>query len=519
MGVRQLVICLGDQLNADAAVFDNFEADRDTVWMAEVPREATHVWSHKARIALFMAAMRHFAQRLENAGLPVDYQRLDGHDHESLGEALGAALAHWQPERVLVTQPGDHRVLEELREAAAQHGYRLVIVRDHAFFDSPERFRIWARGHKQLRLESYYRRMRRDFGVLMDGDEPCGGVWNLDTENRKAFGRQGPGDIPAPEPFAPDAITREAMAAVEARYPDHPGAMDGFDWPVTPEQAETALADFVAYRLPEFGRYQDALWTDEPWLYHSRLSAAMNLKLLSPQRVVAAVEQAWRDGTVPLASAEGFIRQVLGWREYVRGIYWLYMPEYLEHNALEAQAPLPDFFWTGNTEMACLGQALGQTLDRGYAHHIQRLMITGLYTMMLGVEPRQVHEWYLAVYVDAVEWVEAPNTLGMAQFADGGIMASKPYCATGKYIKRMSNYCRQCPFDPEKRSGDDACPFTSLYWDFLMRHEDRLRANPRTALQARNLGRLSTEEREAIAATAAAHRRRVLPSGDPGAPR
>jgi deoxyribodipyrimidine photolyase-related protein len=262
------------------------------------------------------------------------------------------------------------------------------------------------------------------------------------------------------------------------------------------------LDDFVAHRLEDFGRYQDALWMGEPWLYHSRLSAAMNLKLLDPRLVVDAAEAAYRAGRVPLASAEGFIRQILGWREYVRGIYWHFMPEYLEKNELGAKEPLPDFYWTGDTEMACLRDSIGQTLELGYAHHIQRLMVTGLYALLLGVEPRRVHEWYLAVYVDAVEWVELPNTLGMSQYGDGGVMASKPYAATGKYIQRMSNYCASCRFDPAKSSGEDACPYTTLYWDFLARHERRLAANQRMALQVKNLARLGAAELAAIRARA-----------------
>lgn len=289
---------------------------------------------------------------------------------------------------------------------------------------------------------------------------------------------------------------------VHIRFAEHPGDLNHFDWPVTTQEAEKALADFIKHRLPEFGDWQDAMWTVEPWLFHSRLSAAMNVKLLHPRRVIEAAEQAYRNGEAPLAAVEGFIRQILGWREYVRGIYWKFMPGYVELNALGADQPLPDFYWTGDTDMACLRDALGQTLRHGYAHHIQRLMVTGLYALMLGVEPKRVHEWYLAVYVDAVEWVELPNTIGMSQYADGGIMASKPYVATGKYIQRMSDHCSRCRFDPAKSTGDDACPFTTLYWDFLMRHEKMLAANNRMALQVRNLARIPAAERAAIQARA-----------------
>ena len=297
-------------------------------------------------------------------------------------------------------------------------------------------------------------------------------------------------------------MTDKVLDLVRARFAGHPGSLEDFSWPVTPEQAQAALADFIEHRLALFGRYQDAMWVGEPWLFHSRISVALNLKLLDPREVIAAAETAWREGRAPLAAVEGFIRQVLGWREYVRGIYWTRMPAYAELNALGADRPLPGWYWTGDTEMACLRDAIGQTLHLGYAHHIQRLMVTGLFAQLLGVDPRAVHEWYLAVYVDAVEWVELPNVLGMSQYADGGVMASKPYVATGKYIARMSNACRACPFDPALRTGPTACPFTTLYWDFLVRHDGLLAGNPRMALQVRNARALPADERAAIQARA-----------------
>jgi deoxyribodipyrimidine photolyase-related protein len=355
-----------------------------------------------------------------------------------------------------------------------------------------------AAGRKQLRMEFFYREMRRKTGILMDGDEPVGDAWNFDAENRHALPKEGPRSLLTPRSFAQGKITREAAADVREKFASHPGSLDRFDWPVTRDQALTALADFVEHRLPEFGRYQDAMWTGEPWLFHSRLSAAMNLKLLDPREVIAAAEDAYHAKHVPLASAEGFIRQILGWREYVRGIYWHFMPQYVERNALDAHRPLPAFYWTGDTDLNCVRHAVRQTLERGYAHHIQRLMVTGLLALLLGVEPREVHAWYLAVYVDAVEWVELPNTLGMSQFADGGVMASKPYVASGKYIQRMSNYCRGCRYDPTAATGETACPFTTLYWDFLRRHARLLSANPRMTMQLKNLERLGKGEQNAI---------------------
>jgi len=351
-------------------------------------------------------------------------------------------------------------------------------------------------------MEYFYREMRTLHGILMDGGKPVGGKWNIDAENRKAFPASGPQPVPPRRGCPPDAITREVLKMVEHRLSGHPGSLDAFDWPVTRAHALYALGDFVAHRLPRFGDHQDAMWTGEPWLYHAHIASSMNLKLLDPREVIAAAEHAWREGHAPLPAVEGFIRQILGWREFVHGVYWHSMPAYLQGNALEATEPLPGFYWTGSTEMACLSQAIGQTLAHGYAHHIQRLMVTGLYALLLGVDPRAVHAWYLSVYVDAVEWVELPNTLGMALYADGGLMASKPYAATGKYIDRMSNYCKGCRFDPAASVGDDACPFTTLYWSFLLRHQSALAKNPRMSLQLKNLSRLDSDMRARIEARA-----------------
>jgi deoxyribodipyrimidine photolyase-related protein len=365
-------------------------------------------------------------------------------------------------------------------------------------------------------MEHFYRWMRRRTGLLMDGGEPAGGRWNHDAANRRAFGAEWPGFVAPPRSFAPDATTRTVLELVSRRYPDHPGRLDAFDWPVSRAQALEALDDFVRHRLPAFGRWQDALWTGEPYLHHSRLSAALNLKLLDPREVCAAAEAEYRAGRAGIEAVEGYVRQILGWREFVRGIYWREMPGYLERNALGADRPLPAFYWTGETDLACLRETIGQTLDLGYAHHIQRLMVTGLFALLWGARPREVHEWYLAVYVDAVEWVELPNTLGMSQYADGGLLASKPYVATGKYISRMSNYCAGCRYRPDLAVGEQACPYTTLYWDFLARHRERFVRHPRLGLQVKNLDRLTAGERARITARAA-DLRRTLDAGEPAA--
>lgn len=541
--IRNLVLVLGDQLNRDASAWDGFDAALDVAWMAEASEESTHVWSSKQRTVLFLAAMRHFAQGLRDDGVPLLYQELtvspradvlsarSPTDPEltSLAGSLAETLRELSVERVVLTEPGDWRVLQSLRAAA---GDRLDLRTDRHFMCSSAEFAAHTKGRKQLRMEYFYREMRRRHGVLMESsepvgddavppgrsasgpksspaalDQPVGGEWNYDTENRASFGAKGPGFVPATPRFAPDEITQGVIDLVLARFADHPGRVQSFGWPVTRAQALQVLDSFITERLEHFGRWQDAMWEGEPWLYHAHIASSLNLKLLDPREVIARAEQAWRDGRAPLPAVEGFIRQILGWREYVRGIYWMKMPGYAELNALGATEDLPAWFWTGDTPMRCLSDAITQTLEHGYAHHIQRLMVTGLYALLHGVAPKQVHGWYLSVYVDAVEWVELPNTLGMSQFADGGVMASKPYAATGKYIERQSNHCRGCKFDPAQRTGERACPFTTLYWDFLGRHEALLAKNPRMALQVKNLARIAPAERLAITERAAQVRR------------
>ena len=513
LSVRHLVLVLGDQLNFHSAAFEGFDRSRDLVWMAEVAGEATHVLSHKARIVFFLSAMRHFAKEVRDEKYRLEYRKLDAKDNQaSLGSELRAAIKKYKPERVIAVEAGEYRVEELLTRAAAEAKVPLEWRPDLHFYCSRTEFKRWANEHKQLRMEFFYREMRRRTGVLMERGQPTG-RWNFDTENRKSFGRSGPGSsLPKPRSFPPDAITRDVIALVNRQFAKHPGTLEQFDLPVTATQAHDALDDFIQNRLPQFGAYQDAMWQSEPFLYHSRLSAAMNLKLLDPRVVVGAVEEAYHHGEAPLAAAEGYIRQILGWREYVRGVYWTYMPEFRERNALGAEQKLPDLYWDGKTDMNCLKQAVGQTLEYGYAHHIQRLMVTGLFSLLFGVHPVEVHKWYLAIYWDAVEWVELPNTTGMSQYADGGVMASKPYIASGKYINRMSNYCAGCRYQPDEAVGESACPFTTLYWDFLMKHEKMLSENQRTRMQVRNLARM-TEERKADIRRQARALRQAMPKG------
>lgn len=498
----RLLLLLGDQLDAEAPVLETLDPAEDTVFMAEVAAESTRVPSHRARTALVFAAMRHHAAALRARGLAVDYQRLGQHPSDTLAEALAAAVARHRPRVVLGLLPGDHHVKGTLEQAAECAQVPLQWLPDTHFLTTPEDFAAFARGRRMLRMEHWYRWVRRHTGILMDGDGPRGGEWNFDSENRDSFTASGPGNLPPPVRFVPDALTAEAIADVERLLPSLPGSLARFDWPVTRNDARAALDDFVTHRLPSFGRYQDAMWRGEATLYHSRLSAALNLKLLNPREVVSAAVAALDHGAAPIEAVEGFVRQIVGWREYVRGLYLLRMPDYATGNALDANEPLPSFYWTGRTEYACLADTLQHTLAEGYAHHIERLMVVGLFALLLGVRPVEIHRWFLGIYVDAFEWVELPNVIGMSQYADGGVMASKPYIASGRYIERMSNHCDRCPKRPGESTGPRACPFTTLYWDFLARHRNRFANHPRLGQQVRNFDARPSEARAAIADSA-----------------
>jgi deoxyribodipyrimidine photolyase-related protein len=497
---RRLVLVLGDQLNADSAAFDGFDADHDAVLMLEVKHEASYVPQHKHRLMLFFSAMRHFRDELREKGRTVHYAELDSEcNRGSFGEEIPRWLHETRAEELVLVQPGDHRVRAEIRDALRGEPCSLDIRPDRHFLCSTEEFEGFAAGRERLLMENFYRGMRRRHEVLLDSNgAPLGGKWNYDADNRETFGKKGPPDIKAPRSFGWDETTEEVARLVERVFPDSPGHTEGFDLPVTGTQARAALRDFVEHRLENFGRYQDAMVTGRPYLYHSRLSSALNLHLLDPRAAIEKSVKAHAEDAAPLNSVEGFVRQILGWREYVRGIYWREMPDYEKKNLLEADLPMPAFFWTAETEMNCLRQSVGQLIEHGYAHHIQRLMVLGLFCLLLGVRPRDVNRWHLSMYIDAIDWVSLPNVLGMSQYADGGRLATKPYCASGAYVKRMSDYCGDCRFDPKQATGPDACPFTTLYWDFLSRNRNRLRDNRRMGLQIKNLDRKSRSERREI---------------------
>jgi deoxyribodipyrimidine photolyase-related protein len=493
-----LIPVLGDQLSLKNPALRDIDPSNAVVVMAEVFAENLHVWSSRMRSAVFLSAMRHFAKELKGAGWTVEYFKLGEHAHQGLNQVWAQCIAQYKIHTLRVCEAGDWRVEQLLKDCAAKHELAFHLLDDDHFLISRADFARWAGKSKQLRMEMFYRQMRKRQNVLMQGDEPEGGQWNFDEDNRKSFSKSGPPDLPTPLRYAPDQMTKQVIADLAKHLPDQPGRNVAFAWPVTREQGLQALQDFIAHRLNRFGPTQDAMWTNEPFLFHSLLSVALNLKLISPKEVIEQATRAYSSGAADLASVEGFIRQILGWREFMRGVYWLDMPAMKSANHFGYARKLPAWYWTGNTHMQCMKQAIDQTLEHGYAHHIQRLMITGNFALLAGIEPAQVCDWYLAVYVDAVEWVELPNTAGMALFANGGRFTTKPYIASGAYVKRMSNYCKGCRYDPAQRVGDKACPMTTLYWSFLDRHAQELGKNPRAALMMKNFERIAADELQLI---------------------
>ena len=494
-----LRLILGDQLTPDISSLKDADKSNDIILLCEVFDEAVYVRHHQKKIAFLFSAMRHFAAKLSESGWHVDYVRLDqkGNSHSFSGEVARAVARH-EPQGVIVTCPSEWRVLEEMRNWETTLPCAVELRDDDRFYCTLDEFASWAEGRKQLRMEYFYRELRRKTGILMSENEPIGGQWNYDAENR---GR-APDDLKVPKhtSFAPDDITNEVLHLVENRFGAHFGTLRPFEFAVTHEQAAYVLDRFIAERLPLFGIYQDAMVEGEAFMFHAHIGLYLNCGLLSPQQAIIAAENAYHAGAAPLNATEGFIRQILGWREFVRGLYWLKMPDYADQNALEAHRPLPAFFWTADTMMNCLKQCVSETRDHAYAHHIQRLMVLGNFALLAGLSPKDVNEWFMIVYADAYEWVELPNVSGMALYADGGVLASKPYASGGAYIERMSNYCRSCHYNVKQKTGEQACPFNYLYWDFLIRHQDRLSSNARMGMMYRTLSKMTDEKRATILA-------------------
>ncbi|MGV1915900.1 cryptochrome/photolyase family protein [uncultured Agrobacterium sp.] len=500
---RNLIFILGDQLSHSISSLEGADPGRDIILMCEVHEETTYVRHHRKKIVLILSAMRHFAQELRGKGFDVRYIELDDEANSgSFTNELKRAVKETKPERVIVTEPGEFRVSQAMSEWETSFNLPVEIRLDSRFLCSREEFANWAEGRRELRMEFFYRDMRRKTGLLMEGDKPVGGRWNFDAENRKP----AKPDLfrPSHLHFPPDGVTRQVMTLIDGRFADHMGEAEGFAFAVTQPDAERAADGFIEHFLPNFGETQDAMLTSDPFLNHSLLSFYINLGLLDPLDICRRAERAFLEGEAPLNAVEGFIRQIIGWREYMRGIYWHFMPDYAARNFFDASRSLPSFFWDGKTKMNCLSTVIGETIQNAYAHHIQRLMITGNFALLAGLDPHAVHQWYLEVYADAFEWVELPNVIGMSQFADGGLLGSKPYAASGAYISRMSDYCETCHYDVRKKTEEGACPFNSLYWDFLDRNSEKLGGNRRLAQPYATWRRMKGEQHKAYKSAARA---------------
>ncbi len=518
--VKKLGLILGDQLNQQ--LVSQLDPAQDAIIMLEVLSESTKPTSSWQRTTLFLSAMRHFASDLQTVWLKeslhyvsISQRCLDfAEGLQAFYQAHQQAFPEADLPQLLCVLTGDYSTKQSIDGFAQARGISIEWLADNHFMSEPGQFQKWLSGRKQPRMEYYYRVLRQQSGYLMkqvDGKlQPAGGQWNYDKENRKSFAKTGPENVPKVRYFELDALTQQVLEElselVEQGQLSLAGEVikletlkkEGWFWPVTRAQALFVLEDFIEHRLAQFGDYQDAMWQDQPWLFHSRISAALNLKLLDPREVIEAAIDAYENRGAPLNAVEGFVRQILGWREYIRGLYWSYREDWLETNHLQAHRDLPSFFWTGKTQMNCQSQAISQVLQTGYGHHIQRLMVTGLFSLLYGVKPQQIHEWYLGLFVDAVAWVEVPNTIGMSQYADGGIVGSKPYIASGAYIQKMSNYCQKCVYNPKLPAGEKACPISTLYWDFIARHQSLLEGHPRLGMQWRNWQNKTDEQQVAI---------------------
>lgn len=493
----RLGLILGDQLSRNLPTLQALSPETDRLVMAEVAQEARYVPHHQQKIALLFSAMRHFAGELRREGWRLTYYPWGEHACESLLDAVAMECRSQGITQVVITHCGEYRLQSEIQNTWADKlALPVNVLEDSRFLCSPQEFGRWAQGRKQLRMEYFYREMRRKTGLLMDGDQPVGGEWNFDQQNRAAYRGEPP--IPTLPVLERDAIDHQVIDLVANEFLSHPGQLESFGWATTRQSALLVLEHFIAHRLRYFGDYQDAMVEGEDWLFHSTLSPYLNCGLLDPLEVCDAAENAWRQGTAPLNAVEGFIRQIIGWREFVRGLYWLLMPDYAERNTLNHQRPLPRYYWDGQTRMRCMSEALRNTLANGYAHHIQRLMVTGNFALLTGILPEEICAWYLAVYVDAYDWVELPNTLGMVMHTDGGVVGSKPYAASGNYIHKMSNYCRSCHYQVKTAIDHDSCPFNSLYWHFIDRHREHFANNPRMAMIYRSLERMTPAKRLAI---------------------
>ncbi|MEM0999707.1 MAG: cryptochrome/photolyase family protein [Bacteroidota bacterium] len=503
MNEKTLRLILGDQLNEQHSWFSEVDPQVTYVLM-EVGTETDYVRHHVQKVVAFFLAMRGFRDRLRDLGHEVIYLEFDDPANaHNFPDNLSRIICEGKFSGWAFQLPDEYRLDRILHDFAATAGLPVEVADTEHFFTTRDDLPAFFKGKKTYLLEYFYRDLRKKENILMEGKDPVTGQWNYDGDNRNKY--RGKDPIPPLPGIAHDA--RPIMDLLTAKGVKTIGNLPEatLRWPVTRREGLMLLEHFVEHLLPWFGKYQDALFTDDPFLFHSRLSFAMNVKLISPREVIDAVIEKWK--TDPerndIAQVEGFVRQILGWREYMRGIYWAKMPDYATMNYFEHRADLPAWFWSGDTKMSCMSHAIRQSLDHAYAHHIQRLMVTGNFALLLGVDPDQLDEWYLGIYIDAIEWVEITNTRGMSQFADGGIVGSKPYVSSGNYMNKMGNYCAKCHYNQKLKSGEGSCPFNSLYWDFYERHRDKLARNPRIGMAYRTWDRMAEDKRAALLQTAA----------------
>lgn len=499
-----LRLILGDQLNPSHSWFNRVDPDVRYVMM-EVRDETSYVLHHAQKIIAIFAAMRHFAQSLTARGHAVTYIQIDDPNNmHGIDRNLTWLIKEFKANALEYQTPDEWRLNQLMTSFCNTQSIPCHMVDSEHFYTTRDEAAVLFEGRKQWLMETFYRQMRIKHRVLLEEGKtpkPIGGKWNYDQDNRKSW----PGDPPEPSDPRVSHDHSSLWASIQQSNVNsmgEPSAKD-FRWPLNRQESLDLLDRFIQYGLPDFGDYQDAMSTNGWRLFHSLISFALNVKMLHPDEVVRAAEEAYHSGTAPLSSVEGFIRQILGWREYIRGVYWSNMPGYDKLNTFSHHRPLPDWFWTGDTKMNCVRHAIKQSLDHAYAHHIQRLMVTGNFALLAGLSPHEVHEWYLGIYIDAFEWVELPNTLGMSQFADGGRLATKPYVSSAAYIDRMSDYCKGCQYDKKLKTGSKACPFNALYWDFFDRHADMLKSNHRLGMVYRQLEKMDPDQRDAIRQQAA----------------
>lgn len=494
-------IILWDQLSTDIASLRDVDKKNDVIFFCEVKEECIYVKHHKKKLVFLLSAMRHFAVELAENEYRVCYVKLDDKDNtQTLTREISRSAKKMGAKKIIMTWPGDYRTYAAIIQLQKSLKIELTILEDNRFLASHIEFKNWVRNKKSLRMEFFYREMRKKYSILMQDNLPEGGKWNYDVENRHFLKTEI--KIPMPYRQPVDEITQAVIDVVEKNFSDHFGEITSFHYAVTRKNALRALKSFICDRLPQFGDYQDVMIQGQPWLFHSQISFYINNGLLNPLECIKAAETAYYQGAVSLPAAEGFIRQILGWREFVRGIYWLKMPSYKSNNFFGATRRLPSFYWTAETKMNCIKQCVEETKANSYAHHIQRLMVLGNFLLLTGIHPDEVNEWYLIVYADAHEWVELPNVTGMILFADGGYLASKPYAGSGAYINKMSNYCKNCVYQVKLKNGPKACPFNYLYWNFLLQHRNLLKKNTRLSMIYSTLARMSHDKIVAINADA-----------------